>query len=134
MGSRQHVNFEAASLKVELPGGGTATVVGYVVAHDDSSLEIMARGDEELDRDELLAALDPCGAEEDEPAGQDDPSASHCPTCGSSSIGVIYSPCSVGGASEMANPNWERFPHADPWHLITRPDGSLTQPREKAAS
>lgn len=55
---------------------------------------------------------------------------SECPTCGSRSPGSVYSPCSMGGASEMANPNWERFPFADPWHGICRPDGSLTQPKD----
>lgn len=51
------VDLSGGPVLVDLPSGELATVLGYVVSHDDGELEVMVREEEGFDRDDLLAAL-----------------------------------------------------------------------------
>jgi hypothetical protein len=56
---RREVDFNGRPLIVNLPSGGTASVLGYVVSDDDDgSVQVMVRHEGAgFDRDDLLAAL-----------------------------------------------------------------------------
>ena len=67
------VDLDGRNVNIELPSGETAAVVGYITRRQDGELELASRGDEDLHRDQIIAALQP----------QDEqPGAETCKRCG----------------------------------------------------